>query len=97
MLSGSLSAMALNHKSGVFGELDEAVPAVPQEGPVTADSVPAAAAQKPSRWRVAMLLASSALLSGIAVVLWNRRTLERIREAAAETPPARPSSPDEFI
>ena len=31
------------------------------------------------RWRVALLVVSSACLSGIALVLWNRSALERIR------------------
>ena len=33
------------------------------------------------RWRVALFVVSSACLSGIAVVLWNRRTLARMRQA----------------
>ena len=34
-----------------------------------------------SGWRVGMLIVSSALLSGIAVVLWNRRALQNMRQA----------------
>ena len=55
------------------------------------------ATETPARWRMAVLLASSALLSGIAVVLWNRRSLERIRAMGADAPPSSPSSPAEFI
>ena len=51
---------------------------------------------QPSRLRVTLLVASSALLSGIAVVLWNRRSLERIREAAPSKP-APSSESREFI
>ena len=38
------------------------------------------------RWRVALLLLSSACLSGIAVVLWNRKILTQIRNEG-EIPP----------
>jgi hypothetical protein len=31
-------------------------------------------------WRNALLFATSAALGGIAVALWNRRSLERIRQ-----------------
>ena len=48
-----------------------------------------------SRWRMALLVASSALLSGIAVALWNRRALERMRETREPVAPAR--EPGEFI
>lgn len=33
------------------------------------------------RWRVALIVVSSACLSGIAVVLWNRHALARMRQA----------------
>ncbi len=46
-------------------------------------------------WRLALLLASSALLSGIAVVVWNRRSLQHIRQAQAE--PKSVVEPGEFI
>jgi hypothetical protein len=39
-------------------------------------------------WRMALVVTASALCGGIAVVLWNRRLLTRIREVA---PPARSS------
>ena len=48
-----------------------------------------------SRWRMALLVASSALLSGIAVALWNRRALERMRETREPVAPTR--EPGEFI
>ena len=35
------------------------------------------------KWNTAFLLLSSAALGGIAVALWNRRTLEQMRTAAA--------------
>ena len=40
--------------------------------------------ERRSRWRKIALVTSSALLSGIAVVLWNRRALQRIRNSAGE-------------
>lgn len=36
-------------------------------------------------WRAVALAAGSALLGGIAVSLWNRRTLHDIRKAVGET------------
>jgi hypothetical protein len=36
--------------------------------------------QQGSFWRTALLLTTSAALSGIAVAIWNRRTLARIRQ-----------------
>ncbi len=46
--------------------------------PYTAGSSP------PSKLRIVFLVVSSALLSGIAVVLWNRHSLEKIREVGPE-------------
>ena len=64
-----------------------------EEGPKAATpSSPAASggeAQDSARpWRMGLVVAASALCGGIAVVLWNRRTLTRMREAplAEETP-----------
>ena len=37
------------------------------------------AQERRSRWRKVALVTSSALLSGIAVVLWNRHALQRMR------------------
>jgi hypothetical protein len=34
----------------------------------------------PDIWRTGLLLATSAVLGGIALVVWNRRTLARIRQ-----------------
>ena len=49
-----------------------------------------------SRLRITALLASSALLGGIAVVVWHRRALEQMRQAGpAAGTGDRP--PDEFI
>lgn len=41
-----------------------------------------------------LLIAGSALLGGLAVVLWNRSSLSRLRQAA-ETASRPPVSPDE--
>ncbi len=50
------------------------------------------------RWRMALIVASSAFLSGIAVVLWNRRVLERMRQPAAPTrEPMQDAESSEFI
>ena len=35
-------------------------------------------------WSTALIVLSSAALGGIGVALWNRHTLARMREAAAE-------------
>ncbi len=70
--------------------------ALPEEASVMEPEVPdTVTPARPPRWRVAAILASSALLSGIAVVLWNRRTLERMREAGPGRPPE--PGPEEFI
>ena len=37
--------------------------------------------QRPPLWRVALWVASSACLSGIAIVVWNRSSLARMRDA----------------
>jgi hypothetical protein len=38
--------------------------------------------EKVLSWRHALLVGTSALLSGIAVVIWNRRALQKMRENA---------------
>jgi hypothetical protein len=39
-----------------------------------------------SFWRTGLLLTSSAVLGGIAVAIWNRRSLARIRQASESRP-----------
>jgi hypothetical protein len=53
--------------------------------PVDQDQVknPAPIQQK-NPWRTGLLLATSAALGGIAVAIWNRRTLAQFRQ---QTPP----------
>ncbi len=36
-------------------------------------------------WRSILLVGTSALLSGIAVVIWNRRSLQKMRESPVTT------------
>ena len=58
---------------------------------------PGTKAGKTPAWRVAFLLLSSACLSGIAVVVWNRQSLRNmraVRTRPADTPTA---EQDEFI
>jgi len=47
--------------------------------------------------RTVLLVAGSALLGGLAVVLWNRKTLASLRQPAAESnrPPAIPDEESE--
>ncbi|HTZ58147.1 MAG TPA: hypothetical protein VMB49_08625 [Acidobacteriaceae bacterium] len=46
-------------------------------------------APKPSNfWRTSLLLATSAALGGIAVAIWNRRTLAQMRQSSAGEPGA---------
>jgi hypothetical protein len=47
---------------------------------------------RPGALQAALLVAGSMLLGGLAVVLWNRSSLSRLRQPA-EIPPA-PVSPD---
>ncbi len=49
-----------------------------------------------SRWRMLFVVSTSAVLSGIAVVLWNRHTLAQFREIQTDAP-AEPESEREFI
>ena len=48
-------------------------------------------------FRTVWLVAGSALLGGLAVVLWNRKTLANLRQPAAESnrPPAIPDEESE--
>jgi hypothetical protein len=43
--------------------------------------------EKVLSWRHALLVGTSALLSGIAVVIWNRRALQKMRESAGSAQP----------
>lgn len=61
---------------------------------------PAAAEPQPgkglaARFRIAAFVASSALLGGIAVVVWHRRVLEQMRQGGPKHPPR--TGTDEFI
>lgn len=47
------------------------------------ESLPPAPAER-GFWRTGVLLVTSAALGGIAVALWNRRTLAQMREPPAE-------------
>ncbi len=49
------------------------------------------------RWRDVLLVSTSALLSGIAVVVWNRRSLQKMRETATTAVEEQPSADREFI
>jgi hypothetical protein len=46
---------------------------------MTADSNPSAV-QRPKIWKTILLLGGSAAFGGVAVALWNRRELARMRE-----------------
>jgi hypothetical protein len=41
-----------------------------------------------SLWRTGLLLATSAALGGIAVAIWNRRTLAQMRQQSGEDEPS---------
>lgn len=45
-------------------------------------------------WRAALFVIGSAAFSGVALALWNRRELTRIRQT---NPPPVPNPPDEEI
>jgi hypothetical protein len=47
---------------------------------MTADSNSATASSRPKLWETILLLAGSAAFGGVALALWNRRDLARIRE-----------------
>jgi len=54
--------------------------------PVEEAAVERTPATERSFWRTTLLLATSAALGGIAVAIWNRRTLAQMRQQS-ETPP----------
>jgi hypothetical protein len=60
------------------------------ENPSPAPSEDASPAPSKERqfWRTGLLLTSSAALGGIAVAIWNRRSLARIRQKYESVPPA---------
>ena len=49
------------------------------------------------RWRDLLLVGTSALLSGIAVVVWNRRSLQKMRETALPAVEEQTPADREFI
>jgi hypothetical protein len=57
-------------------KMESSVP--PPSGEVVGEA-PSAPARR-SFWRTALLLTTSAALGGIAVAIWNRRTLAHMRE-----------------
>ena len=65
-------AAELMDVSKVENEVHAAQTVIPQSEPQV-EMVP--------RWRVALIIVSSACLSGIAVVIWNRHALARMRQA----------------
>lgn len=77
---------------------DQTPASFPDSSPST--SVPAPQAEKPSLLRTGLIVAGSALFGGIAVALWNRHTLARMRqspvidETATIQPPADRSDDD---
>ncbi len=66
------------------------------EGDQVPGVTPGSALSQLPGWRLTLLVASSALLSGIAIVLWNRGALQRLRQASAG-PPAGPPEGSEFL
>ncbi|MGA3227673.1 MAG: hypothetical protein ABSC65_28160 [Acidobacteriaceae bacterium] len=54
-----------------------------RSGPVLVDSTQPASDPR-NLWRTGLLLATSAALGGIAVAIWDRRTLAKMRQ---QTPP----------
>jgi hypothetical protein len=59
------------------------VAAIGSDRPAAPVEMPAPA--MPSGWRLALVVTASALCGGIAVVLWNRRLLTKMREVAPMT------------
>ena len=47
--------------------------------------------QRTNLWRTSLLLASSAAFGGIAVAIWNRRTLAKMRQPRQEEYPRQAS------
>ncbi len=73
-------------------------PAMYADVPIPISTIPAPPQQDRglrSRLRIAALVASSAFLGGIAVVVWHRRALEQMRKT--EPGSASPINPDEFV
>lgn len=60
----------------------ESISALPPEKPAAERLF----APERSFWRTTLLLATSAALGGIAVAIWNRRTLAQMRQQS-DTPP----------
>jgi hypothetical protein len=60
----------------------ESIRSLPPQEP----AVDRPAATERSFWRATLLLATSAALGGIAVAIWNRRTLAQMRQQS-DTPP----------
>jgi hypothetical protein len=50
---------------------------------------PPVAAEHANLWRTALLLVTSAACGGIAVAIWNRRTLAQIRQQTDPDPASR--------
>jgi hypothetical protein len=56
--------------------------------PVPLQEAPSPSApQRRNLWRTGLLLATSAAFGGIAVAIWNRRTLAQMRQQSAPGPP----------
>jgi len=57
-------------------------------GPVPLQEAPGPSApQRRNLWRTGLLLATSAAFGGIAVAIWNRRTLAQMRQQSDPGPP----------
>jgi hypothetical protein len=52
--------------------------------PVQSPGESPAPSERPNLWRSGLLIATSAAFGGIAVAIWNRRTLAKMRQ---QTPP----------
>jgi hypothetical protein len=80
-----------------FAALQDSLASIFFEFSMTADPNPSAA-QRPKIWRTILLLAGSAAFGGVAVALWNRRELVRMREQGniPASPPEPPSEEDVY-
>ena len=82
-----------------FAHTRRSFPAVPEKGAEASPSPPAGVqgARKKLRSPVRLLavLGSSAVFGGVALVFWNRRSLQGLREAKAPT--AEPEPEREFV
>jgi hypothetical protein len=56
-----------------------------------------ARATQPHLWSTGLLILSSAALGGIAVALWNRQALQKMRSPESEGETASPQRPGEFF